>query len=952
MKKTSCFIYGLSIAALLAASGPADAQDSISQPPIVINEIMARNIDVCLDPSFNYGSFVELYNPTDTNFTLIGLYLSDNPTDLKQHKLSALTGIITPKGYKTLWFEHYSKYFPTMTDYKLSPLGGTLYISDADGNILAEQEYPALPRISYARTEDYTGEFRMTWTPTPNESNQGSIFADEMLDPPTVDVNGRVFTDAFYVHASAPQGAMISYTLDGSVPTLENGTVIESGNLTLNVNATTVLRMRSFRDGMLPSEVVTRSYINRGYDSDVAVISVVTDNANIYSTAYGIYVKGPNGRPGNGQSDNCNWNQDWDRPVNFELLVDDTVMAINQMVDMAICGGWSRSDGVKSFKLKADKKYNPLLNYLPYTFFDCKKYNKNKVIQNRNGGNESGMIIDAALQEIVRTSGLDIDCQAYRPAVHYINGKAKGVINIREPNNKKFVEANYGYDSDEIDMFEMSADSAFTIMCGDDVAYKKLYSLSKQAKVDSVYQQIKQLLDIEEYINYMCVELYLGNWDWPQNNLKGWRPRTEDGKFRFVLFDLEQSFNTYDTFNLFAGKKKYTFSQRYDTNMTSKTEEIKFVTIFLNLLKNSEFKQTFIDRFCIIAGSVFDPVRCRSLINSMAAAIYTDMVSNGNYNSNSSANSTIGALSDRASNMLESLAAYTTFGLYTKTPFKVTLSSDIDGAGIVANGFEIPTGKFSGKIYNALEITAHGPAGYDFAGWYDANGNLLSSEKTYTVSKASTLIASYTEKATEELDGTPLVRINEVSAANSIYANEYYKREDCLELYNPSDIAMDVAGMYLSNDPSDPLKYRIPAGLETTIEPHGFLVVWCDKLTPINQVHTTFKLSKEGGSVILTSQDESWRDILTYEAHNGTESVGLYPDGGNATYKMYRTTMGRSNVLTYYAVLLDDGIPDFVEPVLIEIPANDTLYDLSGRIVTAPVSGNIYIKDGKKYLFK
>ena len=59
-----------------------------SSENIIINEIMAQNIDVYLDPNQNYGSWVELYNPTDRSVNLEGLYVTDDRNNLKKHKLA------------------------------------------------------------------------------------------------------------------------------------------------------------------------------------------------------------------------------------------------------------------------------------------------------------------------------------------------------------------------------------------------------------------------------------------------------------------------------------------------------------------------------------------------------------------------------------------------------------------------------------------------------------------------------------------------------------------------------------------------------------------------------------------------------------------------------------------------------------------------------------------------
>lgn len=941
------------LAAVVAAVLPTVAK---AQTQLIINEIMPENLDMFIDPSFNYGGWVEFYNPTETTFSFNGLYVSDDSLNLKQLRLTSKMGTIEPGGFGNLWFDNYSKTYPGQVDMKLDIKGGNFYLSDDNGTIICQASYPeALPRVSWARTEDGGDNWSYSSTPTPNASNAGASFASEILAVPEIDKTGKVFTKSFTIKAQAPEGAQLYYTLNGSTPTPANSIIQEDGKLELTITNTTVIRLRSFKEGMLPSPVVTRSYINRGYESTLPVISVVTDYDGIWNKKIGIYVKGPNGVAGNGETDKCNWNQPWERAVNFELIVDDTISAINQEVYMSICGGWSRSNATKSFKLKAAKEFNTP-NYLPYPVFKDKPFNRNKTLQNRNGGNESGMITDASLQSLVASSGLDVDCQEYQPAIHYIDGKFKGVINIREPNNKHFVLANYALDEDEIDMFEMNTNGQ-ELQCGTLDAFNKMVTLSKNAKTDSIYQKILTMIDIDEFLNYMAVEMYLGNWDWPQNNLKAWRPRTEDGKFRFILYDLEQSFNTTQTFSMFDGKKYYTFG--------TSSKEIKVVTLFLNLMKNATFKSMFADRVCLISGSVFEPSRAKKMITEMAKTIENDMRECGKYSDVTgdynalwgSANNTIGSLgSSRQYDVIAALQSWVYLNYSSKKLIKLELKSDVSTAGISGNGFNIPTGKFSGYVFSPMKVKAIEPAGYKFVGWYDANGNLISEDIEYSVTKKSSLIASYKE-VEDDITVLP-VKVNEVSADNASATNELFKREDWIELYNNTAFSYDVAGMYLSDDSSEPLKFQIPDTLGCTVIPaYGHLVIWCDKKhkEAVNQIHTSFKLAKEGGVVILTAADKSWCDSLVYQAHGSTQTVGLYPDGGTEKYLMFKPTPGNKNIITYYDIILQDLQDDpstAVEETIIERESDGTMYDLMGRRITSPQRGMIYIKDGKKYLYK
>lgn len=696
---------------------------------LVITEIQSANIDQQVDPSWNYGGWVELYNGSALSVSLTGCWVSNDPKNLKQVRLSEPTAI-KAKSYHALWFEHHDKYCPSQVDAKLNVEGDSLYISDPSGTLIASLIYPpAISRCSYARKSLSSDEWGWSDTPTPGEANDGMSYATEQLMEPEVDQPTQIFGSTLNVCVYIPEGTTLRYTTDGSTPTSTNGQISYDG--LFYPSETTTYRFRLFGDGYLPSPVVTRTYIYEDKTFDLPVISVVGDSHNLYSDEMGILVRGNNGRPGNGQSSPCNWNMDWERPVNFEFLNQEGEMVINQETAMERCGGWSRAWTPYSFKLKANKRYE-LQNYLPYQFFPEKPYLKHKTLQIRNGGNDTQCRIkDPALQEIIRRSGLDIDYQAYQPVMHYINGQYAGVINMREPNNKHFVYANYGLDEEEIDQFEMSPDSGYVQKCGTYESMQRWYDLARQCgNDDDAYEQIKQMVDIDEFCNYMAVEFYLGGTDWPQNNVKAFKPITEGGRFRFILYDLDGAFSTTSSFSAFAGKKNYTFDRLYDEPVTNITKEIELVTIFLNMIKNPSFCKQFIDTYCLVTGSVFEPERCKSIINELANRVsesqnifnYVYWQSSTPWNT---ANSLISSLStSRQSTMINTLRNYAAFGLSNKTSQNISLSTDTKEARLLVNGLPVPTNKFSGQLFSPITLKAQAPAGFRFEGWKLISGNI------------------------------------------------------------------------------------------------------------------------------------------------------------------------------------------------------------------------------------
>ena len=106
------------------------SHSSKAQSELVINEIMAANVDMFVDPSFNFGGWIEVYNPTDQALSLRNCYISNDPENLKLHLLSPSISYVPAHGFKTIWFDHLSQYAKTQIGFKLDCDGGTIYISD------------------------------------------------------------------------------------------------------------------------------------------------------------------------------------------------------------------------------------------------------------------------------------------------------------------------------------------------------------------------------------------------------------------------------------------------------------------------------------------------------------------------------------------------------------------------------------------------------------------------------------------------------------------------------------------------------------------------------------------------------------------------------------------------------------------------------------------------------
>ena len=933
---------------------------SILSVIVVINELMASNAGSVMSPATNFDSWVELYNPSQQNINLAGMYLCDDAEHSWQMPVNI--GTIPAKGFKIVWLGS-NDIKSNQAPFKLDCDGGVITLKDKNGTVIDNLQYPSsMSRTAYARTTDGGSNWGWTSTPTPEASNSTAIFASERLDAPVVDKGSTIFKNSLSVKVTIPDGARLMYTTDGSLPAApKSGTdykgteaTKESKDGRFTFNNTTNLTLRLYKNGYLPSVPVTRSYIKTNSNYSLPIISIVGDKKYFTDPKIGIDCDGDgtNGKVASytGGSPR-NYAQEWDRPVNFSYISSDGEMLFNQDANIKISGGYTRTQQYRSFKLKASKVFDGQNRY-DYPFFPQKPYNRHKTLLIRNGGNDiwrhNARFIDPALETIIQRSGIDVDVQSYVPVIEYVNGKLRGVFNMREPNNDDYAYANWGYDDEEIDAFEN-----LTIKNGDDEAIKRIFELGKKINNEGAYEELQTLLDIDEFTNYMAVTFFLYNDDWPDNNMKAYRSRN-DGRYRFISFDLDYAFK-----GCWSDSENNPFTNfaRFKNDSAPRTSYNKdIVNLFLNLLNNTDYRQKFITTFCLMGGSVFEPSIASDIIDELLEKVkpmcqlMKQQYINDGHDPDRAASTIKSNLSGRASTMADYMKQFSAFGLSSTSKRSVELTTDIDGATLTLNGINVPYAYFKGYLFGTFSLEAKAPAGYRFVCW-KKSGTQYSTNAAISVTGTSAIKLQACFKALTDAEktsqGLTPIRINEVSAANGIHVNEYFKRNDWVELYNTTDKDIDVAGMYLSDNEKKPLKYQISKGdsqASTTIPAHGYLIVWCDKLESRDQLHASFKLDADGGSVLLTAADESWSDRLVYTAHQADQTVGRYPDGGSDIFVMNVPTIAQSNISTSYLVPVEQGDVTGIDIAQISASGSQiSLYNLAGQPVITPQRGNCYI---------
>ena len=157
--------------------------------------------------------------------------------------------------------------------------------------------------------------------------------------------------------------------------------------------------------------------------------------------------------------------------------------------------------------------------------------------------------------------------------------------------------------------------------------------------------------------------------------------------------------------------------------------------------------------------------------------------------------------------------------------------------------------------------------------------------------------------------------INEFLAINdSSFFDDYDEDDDWLEIYNAGTEAVNLGGLYLTDDLSNPKGWRIPVTEpdSTSIQPGGFLVFWCDNDADQGVLHTEIGLSGSGEQIGLFAADGiSPVDTLNFEQQESNISYGRFPDGSENWYAFTMPTPGEANSVTAIDDKLFSGqLPD------------------------------------------
>lgn len=713
------FKKSLFLTLLTVASLPIVADDNNQNGKLIINEFMQSNIDGIMDDLNDFpDSWVELYNSGNT-----AVNLKDYKIGTKKKVANAWQlpdKMVGPGQYVIIYCDKAGEdegVSALHTNFRLeSSKKSSLFLFKGDDTIDKIEDFAAqpAPNIAFGRNTDGSDEWGYQLEPTPGKANTGKTCkAEDILGEPVFSIKGCVMstketiTLMLTLPDGSPEGTEIRYTLDGSEPT-KNSQLYQSQ---LSFNTNKIVRAKLFCDGKLSPRSTTHSYLFHGRDITLPVISINTDNRYFNDSKIGIY---SDNKASDGKK---NYEHNWRRPMNIEFFMKDmNASTLNQLIEARVCGGATRGAARKSMAIYANKRFGE--KRFNYEFFPDQKPGLKdfKSLMLRNAGNDFDYLYmrDAIIQRNVG-SHLDIDWQAWQPAIVYINGQYRGMLNIRERSNEDNIYTNYN-GLEDLDMFENWGELKEGTWDNYN-AFKVFYN-----EHGHTMAEFEQWMDCMEFLNLMAANLYYNNVDFPGNNIVMWRPTAEGGRWRWIMKDTDYTMGLYSQCAANYKILEWLYNPNYDSGLNWGANGYDSTRLFRRLMEDADFNREFIDHCAIYMGDFLNEKGTRAVWDPMYNMIKTEYTYHRNLinqwwpNYNDELRNARNWLSQRTNHFYQQLADY--YKLGTPTPLVINKDASEEVKTYV-NGIDIKEGYFDGKFFEGRKLTVEGKAGEgrEVRGW-------------------------------------------------------------------------------------------------------------------------------------------------------------------------------------------------------------------------------------------
>ncbi|MDR2547502.1 MAG: CotH kinase family protein, partial [Lachnospiraceae bacterium] len=686
-------------------------------------------------------------------------------------------------------------------------------------------------------------------TDTANNGDASNLITPNLYTPNEAEIlfshREHFYTESIVLTLTAASEDItnIYYTHDGSPPNGEVGILYRSGiglqYSQARINSYTIKACGERSDGSF-TDVYTHTYFigNDVFSRfDTLVFSLSTDPYNLYDYDYGILVPGrlrdeyiaETGDANPFPASPANFNmrgRESERPVYVEIFDHYGELVLAQNAGVRVFGGWTRTFDQKSLRLIARQSYEPGKGNFDFDFFPDDLTYYGNPIENysqlilRNNANDNGYAF-LRNELVADLAGTFIpDTLSNRPAAVFINGEYYGFVWLQQRYYDRYLDHHNEIKDGEWVILRGGHGNMLSERYGyevnnDRMDYQTMFLMHEMDMTDADnFYELNKLIDVENFLRYMAIQIYVNNLDSIYNNYRVYRYKgseeskicdgisTTDGRWRWLLFDIEHSLAYQDA-------KVYDHTLARFLNFIPHPwggELPKYSPLLVSILERDDMRARFITILCDMMNQHFSPQMIEETTRRKEAERLGELTFNFRYGGAQLKDTwaTLEHVSGEINRIIE-------FGHARPTEMRKQIEEYLvippDGfiinctahelAEIMLSTCVVKGEDFSGFYYDVstLELSYRLPVGYRFSHWL-VNGKEIYHE-ALTVGK---------DDAVSGIIDIELVLVRSEDGIPVITRIDHRGNQDYIEVYNPHSSEINLHRFFISDDPANPYK--------------------------------------------------------------------------------------------------------------------------------------------------
>ena len=463
---------------------------------------------------------------------------------------------------------------------------------------------------------------------------------------------------------------------------------------------------------------------------------------------------------------------------------------------------------------------------------------------------------DELSMSLAKQSGY-LDAQSTAPAAVFLNGKYYGFAWLHQNFSRAYLEERYGGTKDNYQVVgkaegELDNENAEGAIAD----YNKMLELAESGLTDDKkFEQLCSMMDIDNYMHYLAMQLFIDNRDWPGNNYKVWRyvasegeevtSKYQDGKWRYFFYDAEFAWGLYSD----------GYANKTLTKILKGTHPAGGSALVSALMERADMREKLANNICDLIGGAFSTENILATLEQKLAdsdkeqmyalnkGITSEWANEGTFENS---RNEIREFADKRANIILGDICRN-FEIDKDDTYKVKLNG-AKGLKVTMNIQTVKdTNTISAEYFTPykVKLAAEDLSGYTFTSW-EINGTTYTDREitidSSMAKKGKITINARSEKTTSTDE---LLHISEVYTGGDA---------DWIELYNPNDTDVSTRGLYLTDKEDMLNRYKIPT---VNVKPHSTLTIVCKNNKSENtlmKMQTNFSL-KTGETLILSNEN-------------------------------------------------------------------------------------------------